>query len=94
MTLMPLAQTLKETTTARVTLGTMVMDSPAIVSFECSLCCWNEFLCILDTDECTQETDTCHEDAICMDTNGRFVCMCEVGYTRDGFNCSGKYCEE
>ena len=42
----------------------------------------------LDVDECT---DSCHENADCVNSVGSFQCTCQNGYTGDGnTNCSGK----
>ena len=45
-----------------------------------------------DVDECAQDLDDCHENAICIDNFGSFVatCTCQVGYTGDGTLCVGK----
>jgi len=43
-----------------------------------------------DIDECTPETDTCHQEATCMDTDGSYICTCNSGYTGDGQICNGK----
>ena len=42
----------------------------------------------VDVDECTNST--CHGNATCNNTIGSFMCMCDRGFTGDGFNCSGK----
>ena len=34
----------------------------------------------------------CHENAECVNTEGTFMCMCNLGFTGDGINnCTGKY---
>ena len=45
---------------------------------------------ILDIDECSSGLDTCHENAVCNNTNGSFECYCKPGYIGDGFICIGK----
>ena len=42
-----------------------------------------------DIDECAAETDTCHQEATCMDTDGSYICTCNSGYTGDGQICNG-----
>ena len=52
------------------------------------------FICIelfvSDIDECTDGTANCDSNAACTDTEGSFTCTCNVGYTGDGTNCTGK----
>ena len=43
-------------------------------------------------DECADDTlNECHENGDCNNTIGSYDCMCTIGYTGDGFNCSGTY---
>lgn len=53
----------------------------------------NHRLCLLtDIDECASpETNICHSNASCNNTEGSFVCRCLDGYQGDGKNCTGKY---
>ena len=37
-----------------------------------------------DVDECALETDNCHDDALCANTDGSFTCACKDGFTGDG----------
>ncbi|XP_035691358.1 fibrillin-3-like [Branchiostoma floridae] len=39
-------------------------------------------------DECATDTDNCHEDASCTDTDGSFTCTCNDGYTGSGLHCA------
>ncbi|ORU90485.1 MAG: hypothetical protein A6F71_05835 [Cycloclasticus sp. symbiont of Poecilosclerida sp. M] len=88
---MLLAPTLREATTAHVTLGTMEMDSLAMVHYKLEVTGHNDVLCMaLDTDECENALDTCDIDATCVDTDGSFHCICNLGYTGSGMNCTGK----
>ena len=43
-----------------------------------------------DIDECSQDTDECHDNAACTDTIGNYNCSCDIGYEGDGFNCTSK----
>ncbi|XP_035691365.1 signal peptide, CUB and EGF-like domain-containing protein 3 [Branchiostoma floridae] len=38
-------------------------------------------------DECSTDTDNCHEDASCTDTDGSFTCTCNDGHTGNGLHC-------
>ena len=52
---------------------------------------WYKTHCtFLDVDECTEGIHNCHADGMCTNTNGSFYCTCQVGYTGDGINCTGK----
>ena len=46
---------------------------------------------ILDILECNLETDGCHDNALCADTDGSYTCTCDIGYTGDGFNCDSEF---
>ena len=41
----------------------------------------------IDVNECMN--DPCHENATCSDMVGSFMCMCDTGFSGDGFNCTG-----
>ena len=43
---------------------------------------------LLDIINCEND-DGCHDNATCTDDNGSYVCMCQEGFTGDGFNCTG-----
>ena len=32
----------------------------------------------------------CDDNATCTDENGSYVCVCDSGFTGDGFNCTGE----
>ena len=36
-------------------------------------------------------TANCSADASCMNTIGSFECICNAGFTGNGFECSGKH---
>ena len=44
-----------------------------------------------DINECSEGTDDCHVNAMCLNTNGSFTCACIVGYIGNGSNCTGKF---
>ena len=44
----------------------------------------------LDIDECDENTDNCHDEAMCTNIVGSFVCTCNSGYSGDGVNCSSE----
>ena len=43
---------------------------------------------ILDIDECSEGTHSCDGNATCNDTDSSYECVCNTGYTGDGFSCS------
>ena len=43
-----------------------------------------------DIDECVTGMDSCSESADCMDTEGSYGCMCNAGYSGDGFSCESE----
>ncbi|CAH1230750.1 FBN1 [Branchiostoma lanceolatum] len=40
--------------------------------------------------ECAMDTDNCHANASCTDTDGSFTCTCSDGYTGSGLHCERK----
>ena len=51
---------------------------------------------ISDINECNHgvdptDTDDCHDNATCTDSEGSYTCACNLGYTGDGFNCTGRF---
>lgn len=61
------------------------------------ICCWCLrpstvclFVSIEDIDECEDgETNDCHPNALCTNTDGSYVCRCLRGYQGDGKTCTG-----
>jgi hypothetical protein len=43
-----------------------------------------------DIDECTEGIDNCHQQAMCQNTDGSFICYCNNGWTGNGTHCTGK----
>ena len=44
----------------------------------------------VDINECQLGTDLCHDNASCIDTEGSYECMCETGFSGDGFTCDSQ----
>ena len=44
----------------------------------------------VDVDECTDNTHLCASQANCSNIMGNYTCLCNAGYTGNGFTCSGK----
>ena len=50
------------------------------------------FHCNLDVDECEgDDSNNCHKNAQCSNTDGSYTCSCKPGYTGDGVNCTSKF---
>ncbi len=50
----------------------------------------NSIIYFLDVNECTDAPDTCDVNAVCTNTVGSYTCDCNVGYSGDGLDCTGK----
>ena len=44
-----------------------------------------------DINECQEGTHTCHQNAVCVNTNSSYSCSCKEGYTGNGTTCYGLY---
>ena len=44
---------------------------------------------IVDIPECERGLDDCDSNATCTNTIGSYDCVCNTGFTGDGFNCTG-----
>ena len=42
-----------------------------------------------DINECLIQSDTCHSNAFCANTNGSYKCTCSDGYSGNGRICLG-----
>ena len=48
---------------------------------------------IADVDECLEKsTNDCDINANCTNTEGSYNCTCNIGFHRDGKNCTGMEC--
>ena len=49
----------------------------------------------IDIDECILNISMCQPDSYCDNTIGSYLCICNVGYSGDGFiNCTSKSTED
>ena len=44
---------------------------------------------VADIPECERELDDCDLNATCINTFGSYDCLCNTGFTGDGFTCAG-----
>ena len=61
---------------------------------ECvDLLCMQICFTTVDIDECALETDDCHTNAICTNTQGSYNCSCLDGFEdiNNGRNCIGEF---
>ena len=56
-----------------------------------SIKCHRFFIITIDINECEEGTHTCHQNAICINTNSSHICSCKDGYTGNGTTCYGLY---
>ena len=43
-----------------------------------------------DINECSKSPFVCHQDAVCINLNGSYLCQCSIGYSGNGkLNCAG-----
>ena len=49
----------------------------------------NKLIKLIDTDECLTNNGGCHAQATCTNTPGSFSCACKLGYSGNGFDCTG-----
>ena len=60
------------------------------------LVCINLLIVVyIDIDECILNISMCQPDSYCDNTIGSYLCICNVGYSGDGFiNCTSKSTED
>ena len=57
-----------------------------------ALCIDANCLFLVDIDECNATNALCHNNAICTNTIGSYVCSCIQGFSGDGkLNCASVY---
>ena len=47
-----------------------------------------KYYSVLDINECLQP-NICHDQATCTNTQGSYLCNCNLGYSGDGKTCVG-----
>jgi len=47
----------------------------------------DSYLCVSDVDECYTEDHTCAPNALCLDTDGGYMCRCHEGTSGNGHVC-------
>ncbi|CAH3159381.1 unnamed protein product [Porites evermanni] len=52
----------------------------------CETC--HNYTCSEDFDECVEDNNHCHQNAVCTNTLGSYGCRCSTGYTGDGLACT------
>ena len=60
-----------------------------IVTSLCNFQVCNFVFLLTDIDDCTNETNSCHEKATCENVPGGFTCDCVKGYDGNGTLCTG-----
>lgn len=61
--------------------------SPKLLKSEKCDLSW--YFIIVDTNECLRNNGGCDADAACINTPGSFRCVCDDGFSGDGFQCRG-----
>ena len=70
----------------------MVMMEMHIIVHATSKFLHQSFYYVADDNEC--DSGPCDTNASCNNTYGSYDCTCNVGYVRDGHNCTGKVCTD
>ena len=90
----------RDRTNASVCQGLLGMEPHVQVSFisdfsfifnfhHFSMCQWYSLVFLTsDINECDRQP--CHAQATCTNTEGSFICVCDPGYSGNGFICIGK----
>ena len=84
--------TMTGATPASASPGLVETGRHVLVGNFCTILC---VVCVcapncLDIDECTNETDSCDDNAMCTNTMGSYSCSCLFGYSGDGEMCIGR----
>lgn len=45
----------------------------------------------VDIDECTENKDNCHTNAVCKNTRGSYTCTCKDCFKGNGVTCTSQY---
>lgn len=78
--------------TGPTTIAVMLLECLCFTNVRMTLfyLCYN--ICVItDVDECNYGSDNCSSDAVCTDTDGGFTCQCKIGFSGDGYTCTGMY---
>lgn len=86
--------TLMEVLCACVRPDIWEMDLPVLVwteKLKSVLSGYHYKLFFSDVNECNISADNCDpENGACANTEGSFICTCNIGYTGDGINCTSE----
>ena len=75
--------------TSTGTNAAKVSKSPTIAHTVQSVVYYKSYVIFhADINECREELDECHSDAVCTNTRGNYTCTCRPGYTGNGFTCT------
>ena len=91
-TLLPDVRYTLQATKAEIT-NNRIWNFPDCTSWYVTNSVVTNLLCILwtaDVDECAGNTDICHHNATCNNTEGSYTCSCNTGYTGSGLSCTSK----
>ena len=83
-----------EVMSVSATLDLVGMEQTAQVGLAAGLFMvyFHELFYFVDIDECSSDAlNTCDINASCMDIEGSFLCMCDIGYTGNGTFCDGEF---
>ena len=91
---MPTALIQMAASTVHVEKALKAMDSTVKVKqlLKHQLLIWLLFFMPIDADipECERGLDNCGSNATCTNTFGSYNCGCNIGFTGDGFTCTGQ----
>ena len=90
---MPCVQIILVLLSVNVIMDFLEMELAVLVCKPTSLACQSTLFSILilclfvDINECLNSP--CGRNASCIDNEGSFICQCNVGFSGDGFTCTG-----